>query len=253
MRGEKMYTHTSEQIRPPIVDGIHFPPIEATTLLLRMPNGTIKAADKMPLPVNEFGVPDLDTIIDTSLATLDRSYTFPEPSNRHHLASLARQYHQHPSGSKIPGTYRESGSLVARMQVQLHNYWHEIYEDSVTPDMDTMIQGTKEQYRINTLAYIGNTALRLERATYEGYKDEAMRTHLKLRGKMDAAQLKGIYYDFLDSYPEGVVGIFPNKEHIASIPFQQSVSELKKRTRPHGLDIRDRVASRIAEVGFHAA
>lgn len=254
MPGELVHVHNqvSEQIRPPIVDGIHFPPIEATTLLRRTTYGTIKSTDKMPLPVNEYGVPDLDAIVEMSLPTIDRSYLFPEHSNRHHLASLARQYHEHPSGSKIPGMYRESGSLLARMQVQLHNYWHEIFEDSIAPDMDIMVQGAKEQMQINTLAFIGNTALQLSRATYIGYKEEAVRTRFKLRARIDATQLEGVYYDFLDSYPEGELGVFPNKEFIASMPFEDSVRELSKRTMPHGMDIRDRITSRLVEVGFSA-
>lgn len=235
------------------MDGTHFPPIEATTLLKRELNGTIRTVDKMPLPVNEYGVPDLDAMIEMSLPTIDRGYILPEHSNRHHLASLARQYHEHPSGSKIPGLYRESGSLLARMQIQLHNYWHEIFEDSIAPDMDIMVQGTKEQTQINTLALIGNTALQLSQATYIGYKDEAVRTRFKLRAKIDAVQMEGIFYDFLDSYPEGQIGIFPRKEFIASMPFQQSVRELSKRTMPHGMDIRDKIATRLAEVGFHSA
>lgn len=253
MLGEQIHDGEFEWYRPPLADGVHFPPIEATTTLRRESNGTIRVADKIPLPVNEFGVPDLDKIIDISLATIDRSYEFPISSNRHHLASLARQYHQHPSGSKIPGNYRESGALLARVQVQLHNYWHELYEDSVAPDMDIMIQGFKEQTQITTLSQIGNAALQLERATYIGYKDEGIRELLKIRGKMDARQFKGIYYDFLNSYPEGVVGIFPDKAFIASLPFEQSVREISTRTMPHGMDIRSRVSARLAEVGFRAS
>lgn len=241
-----------ERERPPIIDGRHFPPMEMTTLLSREPSGRIRAREKMPLPVNEFGIPDLDTIIEHSLQTISRDYILPEHSNIHHLASLANQYRNHSTGSKIPVTYREGGSLLARAHVQLHNYWHEIYEDSIPPDMDVMIQATKEQTQINTLALIGNTALLLDRATYAGYSDESIRTHLKLAARMNAVQFKGIFYDFLDSYPDGQVGILPNREHIATLPFRDAVRELKNRTTPRGMDIRERIRGRLAEVGFRA-
>ncbi|MBI3888997.1 hypothetical protein HY312_00250 [Candidatus Saccharibacteria bacterium] len=229
----------------------HFPPLDASLLLHRTRKGRIKSFDKLPMPTNEYGVPDADSILEASLETLSSEYIIPTTSNVHHLVYPRRRYHDHPSGLSTPAQYRESASLMRRISIPIHNYWHEVFEDPVEPPMDVMYQWVKEQSRVDQLYYFGKTAIQLARSKYDEVSNiEIIEHRLKFQNVQDSLLLKSLFYDFLDSYDDSQLGLLPDREWLATIPFEKATRELGVLAGARALDIRRDSHKKIKEIGF---
>lgn len=228
----------------------HLPPPEQSLLLKRDRKGAVKAVEKIPTPLNEFGIPDSDAMLQVALSTLSSDYTPPPVSNVHHLIYPREHYHNHPSGSLIPKLYRESASNMVRQYQQLHNYYHEIFLDPDEASMETMYLYAREQSQVNTLFFIGQTAIQVSREKYTTTTDDILRVHLRFNALRDARQFEGIFYDLLESYPESQIGLFPDREELAAQPFQKAVKALGILAGARSLDVRRSSTILVKKLGI---
>lgn len=231
----------------------HLPPVDSSLLLRQTKNGSVKAVEKYETPVDDFGIPLPDQMLEIALSTLAADHVFPLRSNRHHHIYPRDRYHNHPSGSSIPKQFRESAALIYRYPQQLHNYLHELFYDPQETSMDVMYQWVKEQEQINQLFYVGQTAIQLSRAKYPEITDDTVRHHLRLDALRDSKQIKGIFYDFLDSYPDSQVGLMPDREWLAGEDFPKAVRALGVLAGARSLDARRETQEKLKKIGFQTA
>lgn len=212
----------------------HLPPIEASTLLVNRGKGkiTVPTQWKLETPVDKNGIPVPSMILQEACETLDANYIFPpiRAGNRlyndHHTAYPAYRYYQHPSGLDIPGRYRDSSSLIMRIQIQLHNYIHVAFEPPKEPHMDVMEQWSQEQEQVDELFTIGKESIRLSRIQYNDEPDEKIREDLKRQARIEAVVQQAVFYEYLDRCDSGQLGLMPEKEELASLPFMKAVRSL---------------------------
>lgn len=230
----------------------HLPPPEQSLLLKRDKKGTVRPIEKIPTPVDEFGIPDSDAMLEIALGTLSSDYTPPGISNVHHRIYPRDRYHNHPSGSIIPKLYRESAANMFRYQQQIHNYFHAIFEDPRETTMDVMHQWVIEQAQADQLFYIGQTAIQLSRAKYRDIESDMIRSHLRFHALKDSKQMKAIFYDFLDSYPDSQLGLMPDRTVLATEDFPEAVRMLGSLAGARSLDARRETHSLLKRVGIQA-
>jgi hypothetical protein len=228
----------------------HLPPVDASVLLKVNKKGAIKAVEKLPTPVDEFGIPDGKTALELALSTLDAGHQFPRRYNRHHLVYPRVQYHEHTSGSEIPKLFRESKFLIWHYPQQLHNYWHEIYEDPIEPDFDVMYECVREQSEIDMLFCVGQTAIQLHRMRFADETDDITRRQLRMNALRDSRQCKAIFYDLLHSYPQSQIGILPDRQQLADMPFGNAIRALGTLAGSRSLDARRETHTLLTRVGI---
>lgn len=232
----------------------HLPPLDKSLLLHVTSNGTIKAVEKLPMPVNEFGIPEATAIMEAATETLAAGYEFPTSrwqSNVHHLVYPRRQYHQHTSGKPIPSQYRESAALMVRIPKQFHNYIHEIFRDPKEPTMDVMQQWVREQSQVSQLFNLGKLAIQLSRSRADASMTQLMeRQHYRYAKKPDPKLFEGLFYDFLDSYPDGQLGLMPDKEWLASQTITKATRALGTLAGARSIDARRDTRALIKKVGY---
>ncbi len=232
-------------------DWTHLPPPEQSLLLKRDRKGTIKTVEKIPTPLDEYGIPDANEMLRIAMSTLSADYTPPGISNVHHLVYPRSQYHHHPSGSPIPRLYRESARNMVRYQQQLHNYFHEIFADPLEASMDVMYLCAKEQSEVDMSFFVGQTAIQLSRNKYsEIVDDDILRTHLRFNALRDSRQLKAIFYDLIGSYPDSEVGILPDRQWLVDQPFEKAVKALGTLAGAQSLDARRDAATLVKKIGI---
>lgn len=239
----------------------HLPPLEASTMLRINAKGKARAPYKLATPVNDFDIPLPDKILEGALRTLDANYIFPPIKGRdhrslyndHHCAYPRSRYYYHPSHSPIPSLYRESASLMIRLPVQLHNYIHEIYDLPPDVDMDVMRQWAQEQTQVNQLFHLGKSAIQLSRLRFDGETDTTVRFDLQQRAKKDARVAQHMFYDFLYEYPDGILGLMPEKDWVASEPFPHAVRALGSIAGARSIDVRRHTYDLLKKYGFHPA
>lgn len=228
----------------------HLPPPEQSLLLRRDRKGVIKTVEKIPTPLDEYGIPDASEMLRIAMGTLSADYMPPGVSNVHHLVYPRHRYHHHPSGSPIPRLYRESAHNMVRYQQQLHNYFHEIFEDPIEASMDVMYTCAKEQSEVDTLFFVGQASIQLSRDKYtEIADDEILRSHLRFNALRDSRQLKGIFYDLIESYPDSQIGILPDKQWLVDQPFEKAIKALGSLAGAQSLDARRDAATLVRKIG----
>lgn len=217
----------------------HLPPPEASTVILRSETGKFYVPSKWKLetPVTERNIPVPSKILQLACETLAANYVFPplkiegsqKQYNDHHTAYPASHYYRHRSGSKIPGRYRESGSLIMRVPIQMHNYIHALFEPPPAVEMDAMEQWVKEQHSVNTLFDLGQRAIRLSRSRYDGEIDDSLRHSLQKNDRINSGIYQAIFYHELEATDNGELGLLPNIEKLKNVQFEQAVRELGTR------------------------
>lgn len=228
----------------------HLPPPDQSLLLRHDRKGVVKAVEKLPTPLDEFGMPDPDVMLEIALSTLASDYEPPAISNVHHLIYPRERYHNHQSGSQIPRLYRESARNMVRYQQQLHNYFHEIFLDPVEASMDVMYQCAQEQSRVDMAFYVGQASIQLSRDKYHEIKDDdILKSHLRFNALKDSRQMKGIFYDLLESYPVSQIGLFPDKDWLLDQPFQKAVKFLGTLAGAKSLDARRNATTLVKKIG----
>jgi hypothetical protein len=228
----------------------HLPPPEQSVLLKRDRKGTVRAVEKIPTPLNEFGMPDFDAIHEIALSTLSADYSPPEISNVHHLIYPRVKYHNHPSESLIPRLYRESAWNMVRCHQQLHNYFHEVFLDPEEASMDVMYECARDQSQVDMAFFVGQTAIQLSREKYsEISNDSLLRTHLRFNALQDSRRLQGIFYDLVESYPVSQIGLFPDKDELLEMPFKKAVKTLGVLAGARYMDVRRSSSELVKKIG----
>lgn len=231
-------------------DWSHLPPPEQSLLLKRDRKGSVRVIEKIPTPVDEFGIPDSDEILRIAMSTLSSDYVPPGVSNIHHRIYPRDRYHNHPSGSVAPKLYRESAFNMVRYQQQLHNYLHAIFKDPDEADMSVMFQCAREQAQTDELYFIGQTAIQLSRDRYQDVTDDVARTHLRFNALQDSRRFEGLFYDFLEAYPDGQIGLFPDKEWLASQSLRNATRALGVLAGARSLDARRDASILVKKIGI---
>lgn len=217
----------------------HLPPPEASTHIIQSESGKnyIPSRWRLEVPVTNRNIPIPRMILQMACETLHANYTFPplksegsqKQYNDHHTAYPANHYYRHRSGSKIPGRYRDTGSLIMRVPIQMHNYIHAIFELPPAVDIDVMEQWVREQDTVDALFVLGKRAIRLSRSSYEQEQDESLRRQLISNDRINSGIYRTIFYQELGATDKGELGLLPDVERLRKAPFAQAVRELGTR------------------------
>lgn len=226
----------------------HLPQVDQSLLLKIGTNGRVKAIEKMPTPVNEYGIPDADAFIAELSATLDSRYVPPFEANNHHLVYPRSLYHAEGQDS-IPYQFRETPSLKLRIPVQVHKYAHWVIEPAKMPSMDTMTQVVKEQRQIDQLFSIG-------RGVIGAYKwldsmiEEGQQTYHAAERYIENNEVQARFYDYLAQCEEPQIGLMPNIQELAQMDFRRAVRHLGGLSAAKALDLRRRTLEDIGRNGL---
>lgn len=205
----------------------HLPPAEASSLLIRA-KGKTRTKKRFPIEYDEFGVPDPAKTIEKVADTIDPEYRFLPLTNIHHYSWPRYKY----SRSEMESEYRSSPTLMMRMPIQLHNYLHAVTFRPQVPEIAIMQERVMEDRRAHDLYAIGRRAVRFAKHADKlplGTHDMAEfqeRKQLAKHFDMLCRDDTSLFYEYLDSTPEGVFGILPDLDLLANEPLALAVGRL---------------------------
>lgn len=238
----------------------HLPPPEVCTIVKYKSSDSKKLVLKpgrhfLDMPLDEYGRPDIATAVTTVASTIDNTYQWPAPTNIHHLAYDRADYYN--AGDLAIG-YRESSSLMVAVSAQLHSLLHEVYKNPPMPPEEVMRQHVDEQRRVTTLFTIGQRAVRFNkwsriaerpssRLLYQRMGETATFYRRLSEIESDA------FYRYLDTCDDGVLGVMPDTELLATMPLREAVTMLGEVGGARFLDRRRMVQNAVQEYGYDSS
>lgn len=222
------WEHVTKCQAPP-----HYPPPEVCEITKRTLNRRVRITEQVETPLDEFGRPDIVEMLRIVASSLDFEYEWPHATNVHHLAHTRRSYEE---AGDIPLAYRRSPSLMVNLPVQTHNMIHGLFEIPPMPSLDVMREHVIEQKRISTLFTLGRDAVKFTRwsqeiadGLQEGRYDNMRRMGEVAYYYANVATFREMqFYDRLDSYDKGELGLMPEPTSLAELPLAEATNQLAK-------------------------
>lgn len=199
-----------------------FERIAQRTDRLEVRGSRVHIREYIETPYDEYGIIDKRALfarIMGSVARFDWEGSYEGP---HHIMWPRDFYSGKGYGKKhaIPAQFRGCQSLKVILHRDLHDYTHKITEPPELPSIDVMEQYWREQLEVNHLYSL---------IRHHGLGDFAM-TH-----EQKEAYRQSRFIEELSKVEEGYVGLLPNLEELAAMPFTEARQVIRSLARIQGL------------------
>lgn len=103
----------------------------------------IKITDKLPAPVDEFGIPRAEIMLDRIMGAMTTRFVWTGKIDLHHLATPKADYSAADTGS-IGSLFRGLSQLKIDLPRQKHDFVHAVFDYHKPPALDVMMQAISE-------------------------------------------------------------------------------------------------------------
>ncbi len=159
--------------------------------LVSMVNGRARVQEKMPAPVDEFGIPRVDVMINRLLGQMaTETYVWTGRFDLHHMATPKADYTR--VEGNVGSAFRGLPAMKVELPRQMHNLSHAIFQVPTLPEDDVMRQAILENDQLRILNGILG----------EGYSDSETQFRI---------------HDTLDEMVDPCVDIMPSREELADM------------------------------------
>lgn len=183
----------------------------------------IRTREYIETPYDEFGIVDKKELLRSVMGSVSTEFYWGGSYEGPHHLMWPRRFYEGDGLSlrkKIPMHFRSSQTLRVILPRDLHDYLHKVTEPPIAPPLDVMEQYYREQAQVLHLYSI---------VRYHGLKDSPMTHDAKERFRL--ARL----HDELAELEDGVLGVLPNREHLAALPLHEARQALRALARVQGL------------------